>query len=149
MTYQTKWRGYRNLHVQCNIMICKLLVVDRACAITLSRRKVIFRKVRWSDSSKLPQRENSQICCSPPPHLNVGSHRPPHFKNCPQALLGVLTLKMLVCNNILQWKKPARKTHRAQSRMGLHDEHNFHCVTLLPRGKWIYGTLCYQQNRAT
>ena len=41
---------------------------------------------------------------------------------------------MLVSNNILQWKKPARKTHRAQSRMGLHDEHNFHCVTLLPRG---------------
>ena len=31
-------------------------------------------------------------------------------------------------------EKPARKTHRAQSRMGLHDEHNFHCVTLLPRG---------------
>ena len=41
---------------------------------------------------------------------------------------------MLVSNNILQWKKPARKTHRAQSRMGLHDERNFHCVTLLPRG---------------
>lgn len=41
---------------------------------------------------------------------------------------------MLVSNNILQWKNPARKTHRAQSRMGLHDEHNFHCVTLLPRG---------------
>ena len=41
---------------------------------------------------------------------------------------------MLVSNNILQWKKPARKTHRAQSRMGLHDEHNLHCVTLLPRG---------------
>ena len=41
---------------------------------------------------------------------------------------------MLVSNNILQWKNPARKTYRAQSGMGLYEEHNFQCVTLLPRG---------------
>ena len=45
-----------------------------------------------SDSSKQPQRENSQIC-SPPPHLNVGGHRPAALKTASKALLGVLTFK--------------------------------------------------------
>ena len=79
-------------------MICKLLVVDPACAIRLSRRKILFsrlkfinmtslnndsRKIQKSDGSKQPHRENSQICSSPPPpHLKVGGHRPLHFKNC-------------------------------------------------------------------
>ena len=79
-------------------MICKLLVVDPACAIRLSRRKILFsrlkfinmtslnndsRKIQKSDGSKQPHRENSQIFSSPPPpHLKVGGHRPLHFKNC-------------------------------------------------------------------
>ena len=31
------------------------------------------------------------------------------------------------------------KTHGTQSRMGLHDEHNFHWVTLLPRRNEFMG----------
>ena len=59
-----------------------------------------------SDSSKQPQRENSQICPlpspPPPPHFKRGSHRPPHFKKC-SAVLGFV-------NNI-----PASKAKRKES----------------------------------
>ena len=38
----------------------------------------------------------------PTPQCTVGGHRPRTFKTASQALLGILTLKMLVCYNILQ-----------------------------------------------
>ena len=82
-------------------MICKLLLVDPGCAIRLSRRKVLIsglkfinmtlldndsRKVQQFDSSKQPQRENSQICPSP--------SRP----NSKEVVTGPRTLRAIVCN---------------------------------------------------
>ena len=31
-------------------------------------------------------------------------------------------------------EKTSKKNPQRTSKVGLHDEHNFHCVTLLPRG---------------
>ena len=66
-------------------MICKVLVVDPACAIRLSRRKVLFSGLKFINMTLLNygSRENSQICPSTPvPHFKRGGHRPPHFENC-------------------------------------------------------------------
>ena len=66
-------------------MICKVLVVDPACAIGLSRRKILFSGLKFINMTSLnyDSRENSQICPSTPiPHFKRGGHRPPHFKNC-------------------------------------------------------------------
>ena len=66
-------------------MIYKLLVVDPACAITLSRRKVLFSGLKFINMTPLnyDSIENSQICPSTPiPDFKRGGHRPPHFKNC-------------------------------------------------------------------
>ena len=41
--------------------------------------------------------ENSQIFPPPTPQCRGGGHRPRTLKTAAQALLGVLTLKMLVC----------------------------------------------------
>ena len=94
-------KGYRNL--QCNRIVCNLLLpggscMFDACAIRLIRRKVLFSglksinmtplnsdsRIKGSvfDSSKQPQRENSQIPPPHPPHFKRGGHRLSHFKNC-------------------------------------------------------------------
>ena len=82
-------------------MICKLLVVDPACAFRLSRRKVLSATWLYSTMTqerfiKLKvlnsQKERTAKFAPPlPPHRfkRVG-RRPPHFKNCSAALnLGV------------------------------------------------------------
>ena len=44
------------------------------------------------------------------PHLNVGGHWPTDIKNCFPGPVRGFNFKTLVSNNILQGKKPARKT---------------------------------------
>ena len=66
-------------------MIYKVLMVDPACAIRLSRRKVLFSGLKFINMTLLnyDSIENSQICPSTPiPDFKRGGHRPPHFKNC-------------------------------------------------------------------
>ena len=108
---ETNWRGYRNLQCNNRNLQCKLLLSGGFCVCNQAqrRRKVLFsglkfinmtsldndsRKVQQSDSSKQPQRENSQICLSPlptpPPKFKRGGHRPQHLKICSRTLLGVL-----------------------------------------------------------
>ena len=81
-------------------MICKLLLVDPACAIRLSRRKVLFSDLKYlnmtllkkgsalqqSDSSKQRQRENSQICHLPPAASKEVVSGPRTLKAAPRAL---------------------------------------------------------------
>ena len=43
---------------------------------------------------------------------------PRTLKTAPQALLEVLTLKMLVSNNILQWKKTSKKNQQSTIKDG-------------------------------
>ena len=60
-------------------------MVDPACAIRLSRRKVLFSGLKFINMTPLnyDSIENSQICPSTPiPDFKRGGHRPPHFKNC-------------------------------------------------------------------
>ena len=98
-------------------MICKLLLVDPACAIRLSRKKVLLsrlkfinmtpldnesRKVQQSDSSKQPQRENSQICLSPPrPNSKEVVTGPRTLKSAARALTAKLislrAINLLFC----------------------------------------------------
>ena len=73
-----------------------------------------------------------------PPPLKVHGHSPPHVKNCSPSPRGGFNSKNASFQKYLTMEKKnktGRKTHRAQSRMALHDEHNFHWVILLPRGK--------------
>ena len=53
-------------------MIWKLLLVDPACAITLSRRKVLFSGLKFINMTPLDNdsRENSKICSPPAAHPN-------------------------------------------------------------------------------
>ena len=78
-----------------------------------------------SDSSKQPQRENSQICPSPsllppPPHYKRDSHRPPHFKKCSAVLDFV--------NNI-RAGKAKRKESLIQTPYKTSAAHFFHWLT--------------------
>ena len=73
-----------------NIMICKLLVVDPACAIRLSRRKVLFSVLKFvnmtplNNDSRKVQKSKPNLPLPPPllHHFKRVSHQPPHFKNC-------------------------------------------------------------------
>ena len=83
-------------------MICKLLM-DPACAIRLSRRKVLFSDLKFlnmtplnNDSRKVLHFSNLTVLKShkertakfapppppPPPYFKRGGLRPPHFKSC-------------------------------------------------------------------
>ena len=48
-------KGVTGTYVQCNIiiMICKILLLDPACAIMLSRRKVLFSSLKFKNMTPL------------------------------------------------------------------------------------------------
>ena len=55
----------------------------------------------------------------PPPHTSMYMVTGPRaLKTAPQALLGFLTLKMLVSNNILQWKKTSKENQQSTIKDG-------------------------------
>ena len=130
MTYYTKWRGYRNL--QCNILICKLLVVNPAYAIRHSRRRYFsgdWNLSTWLRSTMTQERfSNLKVLNSqkertakfaplPPPPPSTTSKEvvtgPRTLKTAPRALLYCAFL-FLVCNPVTRWPCHVRVQYNKQ-----------------------------------
>ena len=101
-------------------MICKLLLVDPACSIRLSRRKVLFSGLKFINMTPLDNdsRENSKICTPPPaprPNLKEVVTGPCALKTAPRALLYLWTLARLAATRSRISNKPSADSRISQS----------------------------------